>query len=140
MQDSFRRVLAVAIGTSPSTTALQPLLRRAAICSVATLVALLAVAFSSRAAELEGLHFAESVRVEEHELDLRGLALLRYRIVFRAYVAAFYLPPQTPSDAALSDVPKRLEVLWAMSPPPYFLVKLERDFPVPLPDSSCERA
>ena len=83
---------------------------------MATLVALLAVAFSSRAAELEGLHFAERVRVEEHELDLRGLALLRYRIVFRAYVAAFYLPPQTPSDAALSDVPKRLEIeyFWAL--------------------------
>ena len=80
------------------------------IRAAATLVALLGAAFASKAAEIEGLHFAQGVRVDGRELELRGLALLRYRLVFRAYVAAFYLPAQTPSEAALSDVPKRLEI------------------------------
>lgn len=102
------------MGTDCSTT--QPLRARAVIGFVATLVALLWAPSGSKAAEIEGLHFAQHVSVDRHELDLRGLALLRYRIVFRAYVAAFYLPRQTPSDAALRDVPKRLEIeyFWAL--------------------------
>jgi len=88
----------------------------AGFSSVAALFALLGAAPASKAAEIEGLHFAERVRIDGHELELRGLALLRYRVVFRAYVAAFYLPPQTPSDAALSDIPKQLEIeyFWAL--------------------------
>jgi len=68
------------------------------------------------AAEVEGVRFAERVSVGGQDLRVRGVALLRYRVVFRAYVAALYLPAKLPGGAALSDVPKRLEIeyFWAL--------------------------
>ncbi|MCH2173782.1 chalcone isomerase family protein [Myxococcota bacterium] len=79
-------------------------------------VALLSDVSVSVAAEIEGVEFAQSAPDGDGELRLRGVALLRYRIVFKAYVAALYLPPRVPSDAVLSDVPKRLEIeyFWSL--------------------------
>ena len=64
----------------------------------------------SMATEIEGVEFAQSVPVGELRLPLRGLALLRYRLFFKAYVAGLYVSAQVPSDAILTDVAKRLEI------------------------------
>ena len=65
------------------------------------------------AAEIEGVQFAERVSVGGAELELRGTGLLRYRVFFKGYVAAFYLAEAsgeaTASDV-LGDVPRRLEI------------------------------
>jgi len=64
-------------------------------------------------AEIEGIRFRDVIRVSEdpsQDLRLRGMGLLRYRVVFRGYVAALYLPEDVASDRALDDVPRRLEI------------------------------
>jgi len=71
------------------------------------------------ALEVEGVAFAERVTTGDGgaELRLHGAGLLRYRLVFRAYVAALYLPEDVAASAALaSDVPRRLEIsyFWAI--------------------------
>ncbi|MBW2541677.1 MAG: chalcone isomerase family protein [Deltaproteobacteria bacterium] len=52
----------------------------------------------------------------EAQLKLQGTGLLRYRSVFKAYVAAFYLGEDAPTDDVLADVPRRLEIeyFWAI--------------------------
>ncbi len=62
------------------------------------------------AATIEDVEFARSVRVAKTDLTLSGLALLRYRIVFKGYVAGLYLEEGTEPARALEDVPKRLEL------------------------------
>jgi hypothetical protein len=65
---------------------------------------------------VEGVRFQDRLTVGETTLTLRGTALLRYRVVFRAYVAALYLPSDTPASRVLADVPRRLEIeyFWAI--------------------------
>jgi hypothetical protein len=65
------------------------------------------------AAEIEGVQFAERVNVGDAELELRGTGLLRYRVIFKGYVAAFYLGKasgETTASDVLGDVPRRLEI------------------------------
>lgn len=71
----------------------------------------------SGAARIEGVDFEERVRVGDRELALRSLGLLRYRIFFKAYVAALYLQPEATPESALRAVPKRLEIeyFWPIS-------------------------
>jgi len=66
--------------------------------------------------EIAGVHFAHESLAGDERLELRGAALLRWRRVLKAYVAALYLPPLTPDRDALADVPKRLEIeyFWAI--------------------------
>jgi len=61
--------------------------------------------------------FAERVDAGGTELALSGLGLLRYRVVFKAYVAALYLEPGSDPERVLEDVPKRLEIeyFWSIS-------------------------
>ena len=56
------------------------------------------------------MEFAERSTVGASPLELRGVGLLRYRLLFKAYVAALYLEEETPAARALEDVPKRLEI------------------------------
>lgn len=73
---------------------------------------LLAVALASpaQAGTIEDVEFAESVTISDAPLSLAGLALLRYRVIFKGYVAGLYLPAGTAPQRALEDVPKRLEL------------------------------
>ena len=71
------------------------------------------------AATIEGVTFADEVSIgpnKETRLRLHGTGLLRYRVVFRGYVAALYLPEGIPGTSALEDVPRRLELsyFWAI--------------------------
>lgn len=63
-----------------------------------------------QAAVVEGVRFSERIQSGDTDLKLRGAGLLRYMVLIKAYVAAFYLPEGTPSAEALSDVPKHLEI------------------------------
>lgn len=75
-------------------------------------IGLAAIPFSGRAAEIENVSFPEAVRAGGQEIPLHGLGLLRYRVLFRGYVGGLYLPEQTASSQALSDVPKALELYY----------------------------
>ena len=65
---------------------------------------------SSHAVTVEGVDFAETYQVEDIELHLRGSGLLRYLVFIKAYVGAFYLPPQEDARQALGPTPRRLEL------------------------------
>jgi hypothetical protein len=85
------------------------------------LAALLLGGEEARAAEIEGVHFADRMSVEDAELRLRGTGLLRYRYLFKAYVAALYLGESFDGEATptsvLADVPRRLEIEYFWSIP-----------------------
>jgi len=58
----------------------------------------------------EGVAFPDIHEVGGTVLRVRGVGLLRYMAFIKVYVAAFYLEDDIPSEKALSDVPKRLEI------------------------------
>jgi hypothetical protein len=92
----------------------------ALISSLLTLPAILALsgaAARTEAAQIEGVHFSERLSLEGTDLALQGLALLRYRIFFKGYVAALYLAPGVRKDQVLADVPRRLEIEYFWSIP-----------------------
>lgn len=62
------------------------------------------------AKEIEGVQFADELRVRDVALRLNEVGLLRYRYVIKAYVAALYLGPGATPSEVLADVPKRLEI------------------------------
>jgi len=70
-----------------------------------------------QSAEIEGVRFPEQLQMGEAQLQLRGAGLLRYRSVFKAYVAALYLDEAAPADDVLGEVPRRLEIeyFWSIS-------------------------
>jgi len=70
-----------------------------------------------QSAEIEGVRFPEQLQMGEAQLQLRGAGLLRYRSVFKAYVAALYLDEAAQTDDVLGEVPRRLEIeyFWSIS-------------------------
>ncbi len=73
----------------------------------------LVLAGPGSAAEIEGVTFSDAITFSEpvdQTLELNGMGLFRYRILFRAYVAALYLPAGVPGTRALEDVSRRLEL------------------------------
>lgn len=62
------------------------------------------------AAQIEDVFFPDEYAKDGINLKVRGTGLLRYMIFVKAYVGGLYLPEDVSSDAALSEVPKRLEV------------------------------
>jgi hypothetical protein len=65
---------------------------------------------AARAKEIEGVQFADRYEAQGTALLLNCVALLRYMVFIKAYVAALYLGPGVAPDAVLTDVPKRLEI------------------------------
>lgn len=89
--------------------------RRVAVLAAVVFAAALAgsPALASRGgsfAEIEGVRFARELDVGDRTLALRSLGLLRYRGLFKGYVAALYSEPGLEAAALLEDVPKRLEL------------------------------
>jgi len=78
-------------------------------------LAALGFAAPATAAELEGVDFAERLDAGNTELFLHGTGLLRYRVLFKGYVAALYLEKDAASAAALEDSPRRLEISYFWS-------------------------
>jgi Chalcone isomerase-like len=58
---------------------------------------------------VEGVSFPLLYEGEGFSLRLHNAALLRYKIVFRGYVVALYLPDGADPASALGPLPKRLE-------------------------------
>lgn len=87
---------------------------RPVACAIAFVLCTLAAPAS--AAEIEGVQFQDRIEVGDADLLLNNTALLRYRIVFKGYVAGLYLGDGIDADRILDDVPKRLEIqyFWAI--------------------------
>ena len=71
------------------------------------LVFLLAVS-SAEGARIEGVLFDDTVQIDQTRFYLQGTALLRYMVVLKGYVGAFYLPENIDPRRALEDVPRHL--------------------------------
>lgn len=71
---------------------------------------LLSTAVASPAAVIGDLEFADTVRIGQEELSLRGVAVLRWAMLFDVYAGAFYLPEGRSGRAWAEDLPKRLEL------------------------------
>ncbi len=83
--------------------------------STSTLLAAITVAVLlgsavATAKEIEGVRFADDVRVGSVRMRLNDVGLMRYRYVIKAYVAALYLGDGARADDVLADAPKRLEI------------------------------
>ena len=80
------------------------------------------VCFSGNAgsAQIEGVHFPDTLTAGDTQLRLHGTGLLRYRVFIKGYVAALYLADSFDEKATpttvLADVPRRLEIeyFWAI--------------------------
>jgi len=59
---------------------------------------------------IEGVAFQPTFQAGNSELDLNCVGLLRYRFVFKGYVAGLYLDKKSDRDDVMADVPKRLEI------------------------------
>lgn len=94
--------------------------RRLGLSVAIALITVLPTAPSS-AATLEGVSFSDRLEVEGTPLSLHGLALFRYRVFFRAYVAALYLSEPADARRPLADVPRRLELsyFWGIAGPDF---------------------
>lgn len=57
-----------------------------------------------------GVDFPDAIQTAGADLRLQGVALLRYRVVFKAYAAALYLEEGSSPEAPLADVSRRLEI------------------------------
>jgi hypothetical protein len=60
------------------------------------------------AAQIEGVDFKDSVIINGQKATLRGTGLLRYMIVIKAYVGAFYLREGIKAKDALGDAERQL--------------------------------
>jgi hypothetical protein len=79
---------------------------------------ILSVPIFARTAEMEGVDFADEVEFSkpiDRTLRLHGMGLLRYRVLFKGYVAALYLPEGVSGEDALEDVTRRLELSYFWS-------------------------
>lgn len=65
---------------------------------------------SGTAAKIEGVQFVEQYQRDDVTLVLHCVGLLRYKVVFKAYVAGLYLDAGVAAQEVLADVPKRLEL------------------------------
>ena len=88
------------------------------LCAVLAAAMILSLPFSANTAEIEGVQFADEISFAkpiDRTLRLHGMGLLRYRVVFKGYVAALYLPEGLSGEEALEDVTRRLELSYFWS-------------------------
>ncbi len=83
---------------------------RVALVVVSTILLIGPMPRSGKAADIEGVHFAEQYQRGDLILELHCVGLLRYKILFKGYVAGLYLGPVADPPDALADVSKRLEM------------------------------
>ena len=80
-------------------------------------------------AEVEGVSFLPSIQTEGGEsLELKGVGLLRYRVLLKGYVAALYLAEApAEADSVRDDVGRRLEIeyFWKIRAKDFARVTLE---------------
>ena len=69
----------------------------------------------AKTTEIADIKFYKSYKIAENELELKGVGLLRYLGLIKAYAGALYLAEGVSVDEALSDKPKRIEVEYMMA-------------------------
>lgn len=90
-------------------------------------LALLAAPAAASSVQHHGVRFASQLRAGDAVLRLQGVALLRYRVVLKVYVAALYLGKDVGPEAVLGDVPRRLEIEYLWSIPADAFARATRD-------------
>ena len=85
-------------------------LRTVSVMAATLLTTTVVAPRGAAAVELEGVRFEERRQIGDASLDLNCVALLRYKYVIKAYVAALYLGSGVGPSDVLGDVPKRLEI------------------------------
>jgi hypothetical protein len=95
--------------------ALQTFLRLAKITLLFTLLVVQPI--NVVALTVEDVTFQESVSIDNKQVPIRGVALLRWLKILKVYVAALYLPENGSPNDVLADIPKRLEISYLVSIP-----------------------
>lgn len=90
----------------------RPGIRRAWMAAV---IGAMVLGGTARAAEIEGVQFPDEHQVRGVRMSLAGTGLLRYKMFFRAYVAALYLGEGVAAQDVFEDVPKRIELRYFWS-------------------------
>lgn len=87
------------------------------VTTLFTLFLLVLLKCNADAATIEGVTFAERYQTGTTTLTLNNVGLLRYRVIFKGYVAALYLGEGVRPEDVLTDVPKRLELeyFWSIA-------------------------
>lgn len=83
---------------------------RYVVVIVSTLLLIACMPRSGAAADIEGVHFADQYQRGDVTLTLHCVGLLRYKVLFKGYVAGLYLGAGVSAQEGLADVPKRLEL------------------------------
>lgn len=73
-------------------------------------IVLIALGTNCNAAQIKDVRFEDRVVVNEEELTLNGLAVLKWAMLFDVYAGAFYLPQEVPGPKWTENVPKKLEL------------------------------
>jgi hypothetical protein len=68
------------------------------------------LSLSVQASQVEGIRFDKSFESSDTNLELRGVGLLKYLGLFKAYAGALYLEEGISAEDALTDKAKRIEV------------------------------
>ena len=84
-------------------------LRNACLILLALLIQAMSPA-NVLSAEISGVLFEDTVTIDDTQLRIAGLGLLRYMVVIKVYVAALYLEDGIDPAEVLSDIPRRLEI------------------------------
>ncbi len=79
---------------------------------VTTISALIILCSSVISSEIDGIFFNDQYPVQGVTVSLRGTSILNYMMVIKAYAGALYLEKGNPSDQALSDKPRILELYY----------------------------
>ena len=83
---------------------------RYAVIIMGVLLLIACMPRSGAAADIEGVHFADQYQRGDVTLALHCVGLLRYKVLFKGYVAGLYLGAGVSAQEGLADVPKRLEL------------------------------
>jgi hypothetical protein len=78
---------------------------------------LLLVASPVFGATIEGVEFADQIVARDTPMVIHGVGLLRWKVLFRGFVAALYRGEGVPPEKVLGQVPRRLEIeyFWGIS-------------------------
>ena len=69
-----------------------------------------AMASLAQAVEIKGVRFSDTLVIDQAELKLNGVAVLKWAMLFDVYAGALYLPAGVPGQTWSNDVAKRLEL------------------------------
>lgn len=75
-----------------------------------TVIILVLFNISCYAAEIKGVRFDDQININSVELNLSGVAVLKWAMLFDVYAGAFYLQVDVPGGEWTKDVAKKLEL------------------------------